>query len=129
MTVGNATSAPRTAAAPQTTSTGEKFKSMDEITDFLKNDSGIQDLRYMLAGTSGEKADAGTKIANSSFVKSFEANLKKAVDKLGPNASKEDVQKAANNEAYKQELFKSVVNKAASRVMSRVKEMYSDTWG
>ncbi|WP_224369375.1 hypothetical protein [Hyalangium versicolor] len=122
MPVNSTTSAPRVATTAKTT---ESF----DVQDFVKNSPDIQNLRYMVAGTSAEKAGADQKLANSSFAKSFDAGLKKAIDKLGPNATEEQVMKAANNEAYKQEMFKSIVNKACDRVLSRVKDMYSDTWG
>jgi len=107
----------------------ESFKNRDEINSFLQSSDDIKSLRYMMAGTSGEKPGADQKVANSSFVKTFESNMQKALDKLPANASKEQVMKAANNEAYKQMLFKNVVEKAAGRVMARVKEMNADTFG
>lgn len=130
MAVGGVSNSPSLPAnQPAADAGGDKFKSREEINSFLQSDSTIKDLRYMMAGTSGDKPGADQKVANSSFVKTFESNMQKALDKLGPNATKEQVTKAANNEAYKQMLFKNVVEKAASRVMARVKEMNADTFG
>ncbi len=109
-TVGR-TSGPSAAYTAQQSST-ESFNP----TEYL--DSQVKDGQYgvFVAGM-GE-----------SYAKNFEKNVREAVSQLGPNATKEQVDKAMSSEASKQLVAKSVVDMASRNVMNRIKELSSDTF-
>jgi len=136
MAVTNNPNVPRQAPASANQSTGqaaagEKFANANEVADYLQNGDEAMSVRYQLAGITEEMKpeEVEQRLKNSSWAKSFDEGVKAAVSKLGENPSKEDVKKAINNEFFKQHISKFTVDRASARIMDRVKDLYSDTFG
>jgi hypothetical protein len=134
MAVQNNPSAPRVgpqASADQTSEAVDtgKYESAEELQDYLANGHEAMSARYLLAGVTDEDVEGGKaeeRLANSSWAKSFDAGLKDAIAKLGPNPSKEDVKKTVNNEYFKQHIMKFAVDRASNRILDRVKDLMRD---
>ncbi|HLK99315.1 MAG TPA: hypothetical protein VK539_01980 [Myxococcaceae bacterium] len=125
---------PTTTPTAQTSSTPAdttRFANPAELQEYLKSGPEAMSARYMLAGVTNEdtQAQSDSKIAGSSWVKTFEKGVEERLAKLGANPTKEDVKKAVNAEYFEQYIGKGVVDRASSRIMARVKELMSDTFG
>jgi len=127
----NATATGGTANAAGTTGSSERLEGQAAIQAYLQDLQGpAMSSRYTLAEitSSVPENEIDSRIQNNSWVKSFDKGVQEAVAKLGENPTKGEVDKAVNNEFFKQKIMKFAVDRASSRIMDKVKEMMQDTF-
>jgi len=100
-------------ASPQATnSTGTQFNANEYLETQLTEGKGANFVKAM-----GE-----------SYGTAFDKNVRDAVQKLGPNATQAQVDKAISAETSKQMVIKSVIDNASKMIMNKIKEISSDTF-
>jgi len=109
----------------------KKFNGQAEVQAYLQDLTGsAMSSRYTLAEITENvpEGEIDSRIANNSWVKGFDKGVQEAVAKLGDNPTRGEVDKAVNNEFFKQKIMKFAVDRASSRIMDKVKEMMQDTF-
>jgi hypothetical protein len=125
------TGGPSAAGETSTKNPNEKLEGPEALQAYLDSpDSPVTSSRGTLAGLTSSLSDAECeeRLKNSSWVKAFDKGVKEAVGKLGPNPTKGEVDKAVNNEFFKQKIMKFAMDRASNRIMDKIKENMQDTF-